>query len=88
MICPNCKKDYRDVPHDRLKGFVYKVDDNYYMKKKRFGMVCTNCGFIAEFITDSTGEPYLKRERNNDQRRKPDVFTKRRRKFMRSLRRR
>lgn len=64
MICPNCKKDYKDVPANKPPGHFYRGDDHYYLTSRRFGMVCTNCGFIAEIISKPTGAPYLKRKTN------------------------
>lgn len=62
MICPKCKKDYKDVPPESERGHFYRSDDHYYKDYRRFGFQCTNCGFIAEMITTSTGDPYRKRE--------------------------
>lgn len=65
MICPNCKKDYKDVPEGIIPGHFYRSDDHYYKDFRRFGVQCTNCGFIAEMITRATGDPYRKRELSN-----------------------
>jgi len=62
MICPHCLKDYRDVPAGMPPGHFYRSDDHYYKDYRRFGIQCTNCGFVAEFITTATGDPYKKRE--------------------------
>jgi hypothetical protein len=61
MICPACRKDYRDVPNNEIPGYFYRGDDHYYKEYRRFGIACTNCGFVAEFITKATGLPYHKR---------------------------
>ncbi len=65
MICPNCKKDYKDVPEGIVPGHFYRSDDHYYKDFRRFGVQCTNCGFIAEMITRATGDPYRKKELNS-----------------------
>jgi hypothetical protein len=62
MICPKCKRDYRDVPEGNPIGHFYRSDDHHYKDYRRFGMQCTNCGFVAEMITTATGDPYKKRE--------------------------
>lgn len=66
MICPNCKKDYRDVPTDKICGHFYRGDDHYYKDYRRFGMLCINCGFVAEMITTATGDSYKKRKVKSD----------------------
>lgn len=65
MICPDCQKDYKDVPEGNVPGHFYRSDDHYYKDFRRFGVQCTNCGFIAEMITRATGDPYRKRELNS-----------------------
>jgi hypothetical protein len=62
MICPKCAKDYKDVPEGRIPGHFYRGDDHFYKNYRRFGYQCTNCGFVAEFITKATGMPYKKRD--------------------------
>lgn len=62
MICPNCKKDYRDVTEDKVPGHFYRSDDHFCKNYRRFGVYCTNCGFVAEMITRATGDPYRKRD--------------------------
>lgn len=66
MICISCKKDYRDVPPGRPPGHFYRSDDHFYKDYRRFGMQCTNCGFVAAMITKATGDPYRKREEKED----------------------
>ncbi len=62
MICPKCGKDYKDTKPGQAPGRVYGVDDHFYREFKRFGVVCTNCGFVAEWVAKPTGESYLKRK--------------------------
>ena len=62
MICPHCKKDYLDVPEGFPKGHFYRSDDHHCKDYRRFGMQCTNFGFVAEMITTATGDPYKKRQ--------------------------
>jgi hypothetical protein len=65
MQCPNCGKDYRDVPEGNVPGHYYRGDEHFGKKERRFGRVCNNCGFCAEFIVKPTGLPYRKREMND-----------------------
>lgn len=74
MICPNCDKDYKDVPAGKPPGYYYRGDDHYYLPFRRFGLQCTNCGFIAEIIAKPTGEPYLKRENKDRDIKTIDMF--------------
>lgn len=62
MICPNCKRDYKDPAPGKEPGVVYRVDDSYGLTFRRVGRLCNNCGYIAEFIERPTGRPYLKRD--------------------------
>ena len=64
MICPKCLRDYRDPPDGKENGFFYAGDDHFYKKQRRYGLMCTNCGFIAEIIAKPTGRPYRKREQD------------------------
>lgn len=66
MICPHCEKDYKDVIDGMPPGHFYRSDDHYYKDYRRFGIQCTNCGFVAEWITTSTGDPYKKRQIKTD----------------------
>lgn len=66
MICPNCKKDYKDVPPGKPSGGLFRSDDHFCKKERRYGMMCTNCGFIAEFITKPTGKEYKYKKNEND----------------------
>lgn len=61
MMCPHCGKDYKDVRPGQAPGRVYGVDDHFYRDYKRWGMICTNCGFVAEWIAKPTGQSYFKR---------------------------
>ena len=65
MICPACGKDYKDVPEGEIPGHFYRSDPHFGLKKRRFGMQCTNCGFVAEWFSYPTGEPYHKRSRSH-----------------------
>ena len=65
-MCPRCNKDYKDVPEGTVPGHFYRSDDHYYKDFRRFGVQCTNCGFIAEMITRPSGDPYRKRELHNN----------------------
>lgn len=62
MTCPKCHRDYKDPAPGKEPGFFYHSDNHFGMPHRRFGMVCTYCGFIAEFISKATGEPYTKRK--------------------------
>lgn len=62
MICPNCKKDYRDVPTGNIPGHFYRGDDHFNREERRYGMACTNCGYIAEVVARVTGNPYRKKD--------------------------
>lgn len=68
MICPNCKKDYRDVPEGKIPGHFYRGDDHFNKEERRYGMQCTNCGFIGEVVARITGNPYRKKDyiKDND----------------------
>lgn len=68
MICPNCKKDYRDVNEGTIPGHFYRGDDHFNREERRYGMQCTNCGFIAEVVARVTGNPYRKKDylKDND----------------------
>jgi len=61
VICPFCGKDYRDVPKGKEPSGFYHGDDHFYMRSRRYGYRCGNCGEIAEVIARPTGERYLKR---------------------------
>ena len=66
MICPNCKKDYRDVPEGNIPGHFYRGDDHFNREERRYGMACTNCGYIAEVIARISGNPYRKKDYQKD----------------------
>ena len=74
MICPNCQKDYRDVAEGKPKGHFYRGDDHYYLPFRRYGILCMNCGFIAEIIAKPTGAPYLKRNKQETEPETIDMF--------------
>lgn len=61
MICPRCKRDYKDPLPNRPKGRFYHGDDHFYKKVRRYGIQCGSCGFVAEIVAAPTGENYLKR---------------------------
>lgn len=66
MICPNCGIDYKDVPTGKIPGHFYRSDSSYNQKERRYGIQCTNCGFVGEWIAKATGNPYRKRENHID----------------------
>jgi hypothetical protein len=66
MLCPNCGKDYRDVPDGHAPGLFYRGDEHFGKSERRFGYLCNNCGVVSEFITRPTGFLYLKREQNKE----------------------
>jgi hypothetical protein len=63
MICPNCKRDYKDPVPGKEPGFVYRVDDNFGLKFRRLGRQCNSCGYVAEWIEEPTGREYFKKNR-------------------------
>ena len=67
MNCPNCGRDYKDVPEGKVPGHFYRGDLHYGKNYRRFGYVCNNCGFCAEMIVKPTGLPYRKRDLYQDE---------------------
>lgn len=65
MKCPFCERDYRDPPAGKVNGYYYAGDNHFYKDQRRFGMQCSGCGKIAEFITKATGRLYRKREQDD-----------------------
>lgn len=62
MICPGCKRDYKDVPEGVVPGHFYKANNSFYLPHRIFGIQCSNCGKVYEFITQPTGYLYKKKD--------------------------
>ena len=68
MICPFCKKDYKDPPQNRPNGGYFRQDEHFYHEVRRFGMLCQSCGEVAEVLTVATGKRYLRNQQSDKDR--------------------
>jgi len=67
MNCPQCGEDYSDSIRDKFSkrisiGPLEHYGNNFMIS----GKACPNCGFVAEFITKPTGNPFYKKDKTID----------------------
>lgn len=62
MTCPNCGVDYSESKTNNSSNRIAIGPLPHYGQPFQLsGLICRNCGFVAEIIKKPTGNPFFKR---------------------------